>query len=180
MQRGQPVSFSANLCAIAEQKPSSHSSRSSSPRPLRLSLGIGCRSRSADFQSAGSQVSNLPGAGKLRAWGPVRTPGRLEIGDTADWKSALRRLRFMGCLDAFSPPHCAHEPEAKRAGARTFLSARSSHSEGLADKNVRAPRRRFMGGWKRITVRQSSLLTQCCATASAPSVVAAACALLFT
>ncbi len=48
---------------------------------------------SADFQSAVSQVSNLPSARRFLGCGPVRTPSRLEIGDTADWKSALRGLR---------------------------------------------------------------------------------------
>src|SRR5437870_7312431 len=74
------------------------------------------RKRSADFQSAVSRISNPPVARSLRAPGFVEPsadwksatqqtasrlsiPGvrtcraacRLEVGDTADWKSALRR-----------------------------------------------------------------------------------------
>ena len=45
------------------------------------------RLRSAGFQPAVSRVSNPP------ARSTIRTPCRLEVGDTAGWKPALRRLR---------------------------------------------------------------------------------------
>jgi hypothetical protein len=46
-------------------------------------------SRSADFQSAVSQVSNLQALHNPGDLG-VSAPCRLEVGDTADWKSALQ------------------------------------------------------------------------------------------
>ena len=45
--------------------------------------------RSADFQSAVSQVSNLRTAEKASLMG-ISPVCRLEVGDTADWKSALQ------------------------------------------------------------------------------------------
>ena len=65
-------------------------------------------------------------------------------------------LRFTGSLDfQSSDAHWDHEPEAKRAGARTFLSARSGESGRLADKNVRAPGRRFMDSLRGLAAMHS-------------------------
>src|SRR6266498_1975446 len=47
--------------------------------------------RSADFQSAVSQNCILRAVGNAQDAEPLRTPCRLKIGDTADYKSALRR-----------------------------------------------------------------------------------------
>ena len=45
--------------------------------------------RGADFQSAVSQVSNLPTSEKASGMG-IPPVCRLEVGDTAGWKPALR------------------------------------------------------------------------------------------
>src|SRR6266498_3685488 len=47
--------------------------------------------RSADFQSAVSQNCILRAVGNAQDAEPLRTPCRLKIGDTPDYKSALRR-----------------------------------------------------------------------------------------
>jgi hypothetical protein len=47
---------------------------------------------SADFESAGSWVSNPPGPRTSRTFGFADGSWRLEVGDTAGWKPALQEL----------------------------------------------------------------------------------------
>ncbi len=87
--------------------------------------------RSADFQSAVSRISNpqaLQGSDDVPTGS--RRYGRLE--------TCATRRRFMGSLDESETAREDHE-----SGVRTFLSARGLGS-GQADKNVRAPNCRFM------------------------------------
>src|SRR5208283_1713667 len=82
------------------------------------------RKRSADFQSAVSQVSNL------RAPVSYTAPCRLEVGDTAGWKPVLRSL-------GRSAPPSSYEISGL---ARIFHSVRQP--EGVAQTSS-LPYRRF-------------------------------------
>src|SRR5947207_2035184 len=57
---------------------------------LRYAFSVGRQRSSADFQSAVSQCFQPASRAKFRTHPSYPTSCRLEIGDTADWKSALR------------------------------------------------------------------------------------------
>src|SRR5258706_3232677 len=74
--RGSGVSVSKRVASVRAKKRWTTS--------LVRTLGSGFGTRSADFQSAVSQVCNLPGSRPLKGAWEYRALCRLEIGDTAD------------------------------------------------------------------------------------------------